>query len=92
MKWPRPFPRACNVVRWCPNESIQLGLHSEFKLQPTFRLGWEHSQVLPFISLNMRSFDRETAPEDLKVNPPPFRASMQRFELTLGSLRTRKAP
>ena len=54
--------------------------------------GWDHSQVLPFISLNMRSFDRETAPEDLKVNPPPFRASMQRFELTLGSLRTRKAP
>lgn len=54
--------------------------------------GWDHSQVLPFISLNMRSFDRETAPEDLKVNPPPFAQSMKRFETTLGSLRTRKAP
>lgn len=54
--------------------------------------GWDHSQVLPFISLNMRSFDRETAPEDLKVNPPPFAQSMKRFEMTLGSLRTRKAP
>lgn len=54
--------------------------------------GWDHSQVLSFISLNMRSFDRETAPEDLKVNPPPFAQSMKRFEMTLGSLRTRKAP
>lgn len=54
--------------------------------------GWDHSQVLPFISLNMRSFDRETAPEDLKINPPRFERSMRRFELTLGSLRTRKAP
>lgn len=52
--------------------------------------GWDHSQVLPFVSLNMRSFDRETAPKDLKVNPPPFEQSMKRFELTLGSLRTRK--
>lgn len=53
--------------------------------------GWDHSQVLPFVSLNMRSFDRETAPDDLKVNPPAFEQSMKRFELTLGSLRTRKA-
>ncbi len=52
--------------------------------------GWDHSQVLPFISLNMRSFDRETAPEDLKVNPPPFEQSMKRFETTLDSIRTRK--
>lgn len=52
--------------------------------------GWDHSQVLPFISLNMRSFDRETAPEDLKVNPPPFEQSMNRFETTLDSIRTRK--
>jgi|GEM_PF-6429491 len=54
--------------------------------------GWDHSQVLPFISLNMRSFDSETAPEDLKVNPPVVEQSMKRFELTLGSLRTRKVP
>lgn len=54
--------------------------------------GWDHSQVLPFVSLNMRSFDRQTAPKDLKVNPPPFEQSMKRFELTLGSIRTRKAP
>lgn len=53
--------------------------------------GWDHSQVLPFVSLNMRSFDRETAPDDLKVNPPAFEQSMKRFELTLSSLRTRKA-
>ncbi|WP_341678128.1 T6SS immunity protein Tli4 family protein [Niveibacterium sp. SC-1] len=54
--------------------------------------GWDHSQVLPFISLNMRSFDSETAPEDLKVNPPAVEQSMKRFELTLSSLRTRKVP
>lgn len=53
--------------------------------------GWDHSQVLPFVSLNLRSFDRETAPDDLKVNPPPFEQSMKRFDLTLSSLRTRKA-
>lgn len=51
--------------------------------------GWDHSHVLPFISLNMRSFDPQTAPQDLQVNPPPFEQSMRRFEQTLGSLRTR---
>lgn len=54
--------------------------------------GWDHSHVMPFVSLNMRSFDRQTAPEDLKVDPPPFAQSMHRFETTLGSLRTRKTP
>lgn len=54
--------------------------------------GRDHSQVLPFISLNMRSFDRETAPENLKVNPPSFMQSMKQFELTLGSVRTRQVP
>lgn len=54
--------------------------------------GWDHSHVLPFVSLNMRSFDRQTAPEDLKVDPPPFAQSMHRFDTTLGSLRTRKTP
>lgn len=53
--------------------------------------GWTGSHVLPHISLNMRSFDRATAPDDVKVDPPPFEQSMQRFELTLGSLRTRKS-
>lgn len=52
--------------------------------------GWVHSQILPFVSLNMRSFDRETAPEDLKANPPVFEQSIKRFELTLESLRTRR--
>ncbi|WP_027467282.1 T6SS immunity protein Tli4 family protein [Deefgea rivuli] len=52
--------------------------------------GWEHSQVLPFISLNMRSFDRATDPDEIKVNPPAFAQSLQRFELTLSTLRTRK--
>lgn len=54
--------------------------------------GWDHSQVLPFISLNLRSFDRATAPEDLKVDPPAFEQSLRRFELTQRSLRTRRTP
>lgn len=54
--------------------------------------GWDHSQVLPFISLNLRSFDRATAPEDLKVDPPAFEQSLRRFELTQHSLRTRRTP
>ncbi|SFZ79569.1 T6SS immunity protein Tli4 family protein [Chitinimonas taiwanensis] len=54
--------------------------------------GWDHSQVLPFISLNLRSFDRATAPEDLNVDPPAFEQSLRRFELTQQSLRTRRTP
>jgi hypothetical protein len=49
------------------------------------------SQVLPHISLNMRSFDKQTAPDDVKVDPPPFEQSLQRFEQTLSSARTRRA-
>ncbi|MFD2453141.1 T6SS immunity protein Tli4 family protein [Ideonella paludis] len=48
------------------------------------------SQVLPHISLNMRSFDKQTAPDDVKVDPPPFEQSLQRFEQTLSSARTRR--
>ncbi|MFG6447150.1 T6SS immunity protein Tli4 family protein [Roseateles sp. BYS180W] len=48
------------------------------------------SRVLPHISLNMRSFDRQTAPDDVKVDPPPFEQSLQRFEQTLHSTRTRR--
>jgi hypothetical protein len=51
--------------------------------------GWSHSKVLVPISLNMRSFDRETVPGEIKVDPPPFAQSLRRFELTLGSMRTR---
>jgi hypothetical protein len=54
--------------------------------------GVPSSQVLPHISLNMRSFDKQTAPDDVKVDPPPFEQSLQRFEQTLVSARTRKAP
>ena len=50
------------------------------------------SQVLPHISLNMRSFDRQTAPDDVKIDPPPFEQSLQRFEQTLATARTRKTP
>lgn len=50
------------------------------------------SQVLPHIALNMRSFDKQTAPDDVKVDPPPFEQSLQRFEQTLASVRTRKIP
>lgn len=52
--------------------------------------GWAHSQVLPHIALSMRSFDRETVPDELKVDPPPLAQSLPRFELTLSSIRTRK--
>jgi hypothetical protein len=53
--------------------------------------GWTGSHVLPHISLNMRSYDRETAPDDVKADPPPFAQSMQRFEITRESLRTRRS-
>ncbi|XZG71801.1 T6SS immunity protein Tli4 family protein [Chitinibacteraceae bacterium HSL-7] len=49
------------------------------------------SQIIPYVALNMRSFDKEMAPNDLDVNPPPFEPSMQRFETTLHSIRTAKS-
>jgi hypothetical protein len=51
--------------------------------------GWTGSRILPHISLNMRSFDRATVPDELKVDPPAFEQSMQRYEQTLNSIRTR---
>lgn len=52
--------------------------------------GFAHSHVLPHIALDMRSFDREIAPE-LTQDPPPLELSLPRYETTLHSLRTRKA-
>ena len=46
--------------------------------------GWAGSRILPRITLNMRSFDRATVPDELKVDPPAFEQSMQRYEQTFG--------
>lgn len=51
--------------------------------------GWTGSRILPHITLNMRSFDRATAPGEVNADPPMFEQSMQRYEQTLNSIRTR---
>jgi hypothetical protein len=50
--------------------------------------GWEGSQVLPFITVHMRSFTRDQEP-DLKTNSPPFDESMERLDALLKSIRLR---
>jgi hypothetical protein len=50
--------------------------------------GWLGTDVLPFILVDMQSFTLEQAPE-LKVNPPPFKQSMQRLEGMLKNMRLR---
>jgi len=50
--------------------------------------GWGHSRVLPYITLEMRSFTMEQE-ETLKANPPPLEESMKRKEQLLTSIRLR---
>lgn len=50
--------------------------------------GWLGTDVLPFILIDMQTFTMEQAPE-LKVNPPPFKQSMQRLESMLKNMRLR---
>jgi ASC-1-like (ASCH) protein len=50
--------------------------------------GWLGTDVLPFILVDMQSFTLEQAPE-LKVNPPPFKQSMDRLEGMLKNMRLR---
>lgn len=50
--------------------------------------GWWNSHVLPFITVDMRSFTKEQEPS-LKSNPPPFDESMTRLDLLLKSIRLR---
>lgn len=50
--------------------------------------GWLGTDVLPFILIDMQTFTLEQAPE-LKVNPPPFKQSMQRLEGMLKNMRLR---
>lgn len=50
--------------------------------------GWEGSQVLPFITLTMRSFTREQEPT-LKTDPPPFEESMGRLNALIKTVRLR---
>lgn len=50
--------------------------------------GWDHSRVLPAITVNLRSFTKEQDPS-IKENPPPIEESMQRLEVLLKSMRLR---
>jgi hypothetical protein len=50
--------------------------------------GWEGSDELPFIVVEMNSKSAKAAPE-LKSNPPPFKTSMARHEALLQSIRLR---
>ena len=50
--------------------------------------GWEGSDELPFIVVEMNSKSAKAAPE-LKSNPPPFKVSMARHEALLQSIRLR---
>lgn len=50
--------------------------------------GYGGSQVLPIITVEMRSFTREQEPT-LKRNPPPLDASMTRLDALLKSIRLR---
>lgn len=50
--------------------------------------GWDHSHVLPAITVNLRSFTKEQDPS-IKENPPPIEESMQRLEALLKGMRLR---
>lgn len=50
--------------------------------------GWGHSRVLPYITVDMRSFTKEQEPT-LKANPPPLEESMERLDGLLKSIRLR---
>jgi hypothetical protein len=50
--------------------------------------GWLGTAVLPYILVDMRTITKAQAAE-LKKNPPPFKASMDRLELLLKSMRLR---
>lgn len=50
--------------------------------------GWEGRDELPFITVEMNSKSRKSAPE-LKQNPPAFKESMARHEAMLKSIRIR---
>ena len=50
--------------------------------------GWLGTNVLPYILLNMRTMNKDLAPE-LKEIPPPFAASRNRMDLVVKSMRWR---
>jgi hypothetical protein len=50
--------------------------------------GWNHSRVLPAITVNLRSFTKEQEPT-LKTDPPPFEESLARLDALLKSIRLR---
>lgn len=50
--------------------------------------GWLGTTVLPYILVNMRTMNKELAPE-LKEIPPPFAASRNRMDLIIKSMRWR---
>ena len=50
--------------------------------------GWGHSRVLPYITVDMRSFTKEQEPT-LKTNPPPVEESLARLDELLKSIRLR---
>ena len=50
--------------------------------------GWEHSRVLPNITINLRSFTKEQQPE-LPADPPPFEESLGRLDALIASMRLR---
>ncbi len=50
--------------------------------------GWDHSRVLPAITVNLRSFTKEQDPS-IKENPPPIEESMQRLDALLKGMRLR---
>jgi hypothetical protein len=50
--------------------------------------GWNHSRVLPAITVNVRSFTKEQE-STLKADPPPFDESLVRLDVLLKSIRLR---
>ena len=50
--------------------------------------GWNHSRVLPAITVNLRSFTKEQE-RTLKADPPPFEESLARLDALLKSIRLR---
>lgn len=50
--------------------------------------GWGHSRVLPYITVDMRSFTKEQE-STLKADPPPFEESLERLDGLLKSIRLR---
>jgi hypothetical protein len=50
--------------------------------------GWNHSRVLPTITVNLRSFTKEQE-RTLKADPPPFEESLGRLDVLLRSIRLR---